>query len=53
VPTISVFKKQETPSYIRRTRIVIDFQLAKMQNGINAVVRITNGNEIPSTPCDR
>src|SRR6266496_1573011 len=33
-----------------RTRTVIDFQLAMMQNGINAVVRITNGSEMPSTP---
>ena len=29
---------------------VIDFQLAMMQNGIRAVVRITNGSEMPSTP---
>ena len=27
-----------------------DFQLATMQNGIKAVVRITNGSEMPSTP---
>ena len=33
-----------------RTRTVIDFQLATMQNGISAVVRITNGSEMPSTP---
>jgi hypothetical protein len=33
-----------------RTRIVTDFQLARMQNGIRAVVRITNGSEMPSTP---
>ena len=33
-----------------RTRIVTDFQLAMMQNGISAVVRITNGSEMPSTP---
>ena len=33
-----------------RTRIVTDFQLATMQNGISAVVRITNGSEMPSTP---
>ncbi len=33
-----------------RTRSVIDFQLATMQNGIRAVVRITNGSEMPSTP---
>ena len=29
---------------------LIDFQLATMQNGIKAVVRITNGSEMPSTP---
>ncbi len=33
-----------------RTRLWIDFQLARMQIGINAVVRITNGSEMPSTP---
>ena len=33
-----------------RTRSVTDFQLARIQNGISAVVRITNGNEMPSTP---
>ena len=33
-----------------RTRTVIAFQLAMMQNGISAVVRITNGSEMPSTP---
>ena len=33
-----------------RTRVWIDFQLAMMQNGISAVVRITNGSEMPSTP---
>ena len=33
-----------------RTRSVTDFQLARMQNGISAVVRITNGSEMPSTP---
>ena len=33
-----------------RTRDVTDFQLATMQNGISAVVRITNGSEMPSTP---
>ena len=33
-----------------RTRIVTDFQLATMQNGIRAVVRITKGSEMPSTP---
>jgi len=33
-----------------RTRTWTDFQLATMQNGIRAVVRITNGNEMPSTP---
>ncbi len=33
-----------------RTRTVTDFQLATMQNGSNAVVRMTNGSEMPSTP---
>ena len=33
-----------------RTRCVIDFQLAMMQIGIKAVVRITNGSAMPSTP---
>jgi len=33
-----------------RTRTVTDFQLARMQIGISAVVRITNGSEMPSTP---
>ncbi len=33
-----------------RTRTVIAFQLAMMQNGSSAVVRITNGSEMPSTP---
>ena len=30
----------------------IDVQLAMMQIGINAVVRITNGSEMPSTPSE-
>ena len=33
-----------------RTRSVTDFQLAMMQNGMKAVVRITSGSEMPSTP---
>lgn len=33
-----------------RTRFVTDFQLATMQNGMIAVVRITSGSEMPSTP---
>jgi hypothetical protein len=32
------------------TRFDTDFQLHRMQNGISAVVRITKGNEMPSTP---
>ena len=32
------------------TRFSIVSQLATMQSGISAVVRITNGSEIPSTP---
>ena len=33
-----------------RTRSFTARQLARMQNGISAVVRITNGSEMPSTP---
>ena len=33
-----------------RTRFVIAFQLAMMQNGMIAVVRTTSGSEMPSTP---
>ena len=32
------------------TRVWIARQLATMQSGISAVVRITNGSEMPSTP---
>ena len=32
------------------TRTWIASQLARMQIGISAVVRITNGSEMPSTP---
>ena len=32
------------------TRCWIGSQLAMMQTGISAVVRITNGSEMPSTP---
>ena len=32
------------------TRFWIAFQLARMQSGISAVVRMTNGSEMPSTP---
>ena len=32
------------------TRVSITRQLARMQSGISAVVRITNGSEMPSTP---
>ena len=32
------------------TRRSIARQLARMQIGISAVVRITNGSEMPSTP---
>ena len=32
------------------TRCWIGSQLAMMQIGISAVVRITNGSEMPSTP---
>ncbi len=32
------------------TRVSIARQLARMQIGISAVVRITNGSEMPSTP---
>ncbi len=32
------------------TRVWIGCQLAMMQIGISAVVRITNGSEMPSTP---
>ena len=32
------------------TRVWIGSQLAMMQTGISAVVRITNGSEMPSTP---
>src|SRR5205807_5175066 len=49
VPTISVSRIRNAIMY-SRTRIVTDFQLAMMQNGIKAVVRITKGSEMPSTP---
>ncbi len=32
------------------TRFWIEVQEARMQIGISAVVRITNGSEMPSTP---
>ena len=32
------------------TRVWIGSQLATMQRGIKAVVRITKGSEMPSTP---
>ena len=32
------------------TRFWIDDQFARMQSGISAVVRITKGSEMPSTP---
>ncbi len=32
------------------TRVSIDSQLARMQNGIRAAVRTTNSIEMPSTP---
>ena len=32
------------------TRFSIDFQLARMQNGINPAVSTTNSIEMPSTP---
>jgi hypothetical protein len=32
------------------TRLWIAVQLARMQIGINAVVRMTKGSEMPSTP---
>ena len=35
-----------------RTRRWIAFQLARMEIGISAVVRITNGSEMPSTPIE-
>jgi hypothetical protein len=49
VPTISVSMIKNAIMYSRR-RDVTDFQLATIQNGIKAVVRITNGSEMPSTP---
>ena len=33
-----------------RTRVWIERQLARMQNGIRKVVRMTKGSEMPSTP---
>ncbi len=35
-----------------RTRRWIAVQLATMQIGISAVVRMTNGSEMPSTPME-
>ncbi len=32
------------------TRFWTEVQRARMQSGIRAVVRITNGSEMPSTP---
>jgi len=32
------------------TRSLTDFQLARMQNGINPAVNTTNSTEMPSTP---
>jgi hypothetical protein len=49
VPTISVSRIRNAIMY-SRTRTVMDFQLATMQSGISAVVRITNGSDMPSTP---
>ncbi len=33
-----------------RTRLWIEVQLARIAIGISAVVRMTNGSEMPSTP---
>ena len=35
-----------------RTRRWMDSQLARIEIGISAVVRITNGSEMPSTPME-
>ena len=35
-----------------RTRVCTEVQLARIAIGISAVVRITNGSEIPSTPIE-
>ena len=35
------------------TRVPIEVQLARMQIGIRKVVRMTKGNEMPSTPMCR
>ena len=32
------------------TRVWMTVQLARMQSGMSAVVRMTNGSEMPSTP---
>src|SRR5262249_30447405 len=49
VPIISVSRIRSAIMY-SRTRTVIDFELAMMQNGSTAVVRITNGSEMRSPP---
>ena len=48
-PTISVSSTRKAIMY-SRTRIWIERQLARMQNGIRNVVSMTNGSEMPSTP---
>ena len=35
-----------------RTRVWIEVQLARIEIGSSAVVRITNGSEMPSTPIE-
>ena len=49
MPTISVSSTRNAIMY-SLTRSCTDCQLAMMQIGISAVVRITNGSEMPSTP---
>ena len=49
MPTISVSSTRNAIMY-SFTRVSIDVQLARMQNGIRKVVRMTNGSEMPSTP---
>jgi hypothetical protein len=49
VPTIIVSSARNAIMY-SLTRRWIGAQLARMHSGISAVVRITNGSEMPSTP---
>jgi hypothetical protein len=49
VPIIKVSSTRNAIMY-SLTRRWIGCQLARMHSGISAVVRITNGREMPSTP---